>query len=224
MPTPSTPGFPPPDRAPCSGHITYAGNDQWPASSACGSRPAVNKIDCIVSGTAGCVAAVAERFRAPGCGPHRLRCRDARPHRGARTLPRSCQQAPLPARLKSRHAATYDMLTSIGDLAGDGRTDLLARTPAGELGCTPSTAGDGQRRVIWGGRWQIDPCSAAPAIGMATRLVTRGPAAPPGCCGSTTARARARSAAGRRSAVTGCAQAAGSGPADAPPVRCRAYT
>ncbi|WP_329622501.1 FG-GAP-like repeat-containing protein [Streptomyces sp. NBC_01255] len=49
----------------------------------------------------------------------------------------------------------YDMLTAPGDLTGDGRTDLLARTPAGELWMYAADgAGKFKGRVRLGGGWQ----------------------------------------------------------------------
>ncbi|MFF5934805.1 FG-GAP repeat domain-containing protein [Streptomyces sp. NPDC012508] len=50
----------------------------------------------------------------------------------------------------------YDALTAPGDLTGDGRTDLLARTPAGELWMyADDGAGKLKGRVKIGGGWQI---------------------------------------------------------------------
>ncbi|MDF6043400.1 FG-GAP-like repeat-containing protein [Streptomyces sp. JH14] len=50
----------------------------------------------------------------------------------------------------------YNVLTSPGDLTGDGRADLLARTPAGELYLyADSGAGAFKTRVKVGGGWQI---------------------------------------------------------------------
>ncbi|MFJ3584311.1 FG-GAP-like repeat-containing protein [Streptomyces sp. NPDC090127] len=50
----------------------------------------------------------------------------------------------------------YDALTAPGDLTGDGRTDLLARTPAGELWMyADDGAGRFKGRVKIGGGWQI---------------------------------------------------------------------
>lgn len=49
----------------------------------------------------------------------------------------------------------YNMLTSPGDLTGDGRADLLARTPAGELWMYAADgAGKFKGRVRLGGGWQ----------------------------------------------------------------------
>ncbi|MEU4082488.1 hypothetical protein DEJ45_17125 [Streptomyces venezuelae] len=51
---------------------------------------------------------------------------------------------------------TYNALTAPGDLTGDGRTDLLARTPAGELWMyADDGAGKFKSRVRLGGGWQI---------------------------------------------------------------------
>ncbi|MER7956814.1 FG-GAP-like repeat-containing protein [Streptomyces sp. NPDC096030] len=50
----------------------------------------------------------------------------------------------------------YNALTAPGDLTGDGRTDLLARTPAGELWMyADDGAGKFKGRVKLGGGWQI---------------------------------------------------------------------
>ncbi|MFC9384645.1 FG-GAP repeat domain-containing protein [Streptomyces venezuelae] len=50
----------------------------------------------------------------------------------------------------------YNTLTAPGDLTGDGRTDLLARTPAGELWMyADDGAGTFKSRVRLGGGWQI---------------------------------------------------------------------
>ncbi|MEU9947157.1 FG-GAP-like repeat-containing protein [Streptomyces sp. NPDC047939] len=51
---------------------------------------------------------------------------------------------------------TYNMLTAPGDLTGDGRTDLVARTPAGELWMYAADgAGKFKGRVRVGGGWQV---------------------------------------------------------------------
>ncbi|MFI0825865.1 FG-GAP-like repeat-containing protein [Streptomyces roseolus] len=50
----------------------------------------------------------------------------------------------------------YNMLTAPGDLTGDGRTDLLARTPAGELWMYAADGtGKFKGRVRLGGGWQV---------------------------------------------------------------------
>ncbi|MGW6570023.1 FG-GAP repeat domain-containing protein [Streptomyces sp. NPDC054975] len=50
----------------------------------------------------------------------------------------------------------YDVLTAPGDLTGDGRTDLLARTPAGELWMyADEGTGKFKGRVKLGGGWQM---------------------------------------------------------------------
>lgn len=50
----------------------------------------------------------------------------------------------------------YNVLTAPGDLTGDGRTDLLARTPAGELWMyADDGTGKFKGRVKLGGGWQI---------------------------------------------------------------------
>ncbi|WP_324609611.1 MULTISPECIES: VCBS repeat-containing protein [unclassified Streptomyces] len=95
----------------------------------------------------------------------------------------------------------YDMVTSPGDVSGDGRPDLIARnssTGAVYL-CKGTSSGKLSSRVKLYDNWKTYKKIVGVGDLNGDGKAASSPATPPATCGATTATARARSAHARRS-------------------------